>query len=471
MAKSYDVIVVGAGAAGLACAATLLKQRLNVLVIEARDRIGGRVQTLFHPGSSLPVELGAEFIHGAPPGLLHLFELFQQPFYDLQNSHHLFENGKLKEFSKFFEKMNTLVGKMGRGLKKDRSVAFMLGQIRNESPQIRDMFRGYIEGFQAADMNLISLCSLMDGEDDSELNSRALFRPLLGYSSLFSAWAHELLSEDRIRFSTPVRKIRWKKNRVTVHCESTLSASALEFQTPCLVMAAPFGVLKMPASLSNGISWDPLPPHWHQMLEGLEMGHVQRLTFRFQDRFWENLVRDKPLGFVHLKNNQDFPTWWTSIPVRSKQLVAWQGGPRAQEMSRWSFQQKVDTALQTLSKWSGRKVPDLANWLESCDGHDWSSDPYSMGAYSYVKTDGLPAAHQFMHPIDQTIYFAGEATCFGTMRGTVHGAVESGYRASRQILKNRQLTYSGETKNAKSNRNTQKTKTPISRSETEVSRN
>src|SRR5579884_4455016 len=67
MAQRYDVAVIGAGAAGLAAARALAERGLTVVVLEARDRIGGRVATIRPEGSGLPVELGAEFVHGRPP--------------------------------------------------------------------------------------------------------------------------------------------------------------------------------------------------------------------------------------------------------------------------------------------------------------------------------------------------------------------------------------------------------------------
>ena len=121
-------------------------------------------------------------------------------------------------------------------------------------------------------------------------------------------------------------------------------------------------------------------------------------------------------------------------PLRTVDLVAWQGGPRAREMANWGKNEKIHAALRTLSKWSGHSVAWLLDELDSCDTHNWSQDPFSLGAYSYVKAGGLPLSQKLSQPFEGTVFFAGEATAFGSARGTVHGAFESGYRVAQQIL-------------------------------------
>ena len=76
---------------------------------------------------------------------------------------------------------------------------------------------------------------------------------------------------------------------------------------------------------------------------------------------------------------------------------------------------------------------ETRNQLEASDVHDWHDDPFSRGAYSYVPVDGLPAQQTLAQPLSDKLFFAGEATCTGHV-GTVHGAIQSGQRAAREIL-------------------------------------
>lgn len=123
------------------------------------------------------------------------------------------------------------------------------------------------------------------------------------------------------------------------------------------------------------------------------------------------------------------------MPMRSPYLIAWQGGPKALELSLRSEAERVQLALSTLSSSTGKSLDFLSEQLQGWHHHDWTEDPFSRGAYSYLLVDGLIASHRLSQSFDDTIYFAGEATATSSARGTVHGALDSGIRAAQQILK------------------------------------
>lgn len=109
-------------------------------------------------------------------------------------------------------------------------------------------------------------------------------------------------------------------------------------------------------------------------------------------------------------------------------------------MSTWSREEKIERALETLCQWSGKSLAYLTQEMHSVHTHNWTQDPFSRGAYSYVKVGGNSLAKKLIRPIKKTLYFAGEATCTGPTRGTVNGALDSGLRAAQQILKDYRLT-------------------------------
>jgi monoamine oxidase len=161
---------------------------------------------------------------------------------------------------------------------------------------------------------------------------------------------------------------------------------------------------------------------------------VARISFQFRSRFWER-DRDEAPAFFHENPDHYFPTWWALTPLRAPVLVGWQGGPRAEEVLARPVSERVQLALHTLEKISGRSTTELRAELVTYSHHDWSHDPYSRGAYSYVAVGGAARARRLADFFGHSLFFAGEATMEGSSRGTVHGAIRSGERAARKLLR------------------------------------
>jgi monoamine oxidase len=183
-----------------------------------------------------------------------------------------------------------------------------------------------------------------------------------------------------------------------------------------------------------------MPKELALALSGLEMGHAMRIVFRFRSRFWENLktasnLNEHPLNFILGGPGFDFPTWWTSAPLRTPFITAWQGGPRVLKIATMPESARIQLALKTLSKLTGRSLAFLNEELQASYVHDWTNDPFSQGAYSYVRTGGFDHAKKLSGPFGQTLFIAGEATEDGAPRGTVHGAMISGQKAAEKILR------------------------------------
>src|SRR6267378_3105667 len=112
--NSNSVLIVGAGAAGLAAASNLAAAGLAVTIIEARDRIGGRVHTIHDQSLNLPVELGAEFVHGKHPALFKLLESSRAAFSDVTERHWYFENSVVSHSHDFWNKLTALFDLMSK---------------------------------------------------------------------------------------------------------------------------------------------------------------------------------------------------------------------------------------------------------------------------------------------------------------------------------------------------------------------
>ena len=429
----FDTIIVGAGAAGLACARKLTQAGQKILIIEARSRIGGRILTHREASLEVPIELGAEFIHGAPKSVLEKLESEGSSFYDVLDDHVIAEKGHFKKRDDFWDKISEVMKKLDP--KKDRSFAEFLEQDKPSDKETLDLVKAFVEGFHAADTSKIGEKALRESEQtqDDTLSGAQLFRTTKGYDTLCANLLHGLEPMGEfLLLNTIVKKIEWNRGNTTVECLSG-SGIASTYHSERIVVTVPLGVLKAKENAKAAIQFEPEPAQLRNALGGMEMGSALRLTLRFRHRFWEDHAKE-PLAFLHTTPDKPFPTWWTHAPVRSPVLTAWQGGPKARELAAQPEEKIVLKALQTLSHMMGISVEHLNDELQGWDFHCWDTDPFALGAYSYICKDGWDAVAALAQPIEDTLYFAGEATSMNSGRGTVHGAIESGEKAAEQIL-------------------------------------
>jgi monoamine oxidase len=170
----------------------------------------------------------------------------------------------------------------------------------------------------------------------------------------------------------------------------------------------------------------------------------------FRERFWagkhhgapaflsakETGSANKNLSNLSFLFSRDpaFPTWWTQMPQPLPIITGWAPAHSAEQLAGLSRARIIDRALDSLGSLLGLKKSLLRSQLKTAYFHDWDSDPFSRGAYSYVKASGEGCQKTLSAPIDDTLFFAGEATDTTGHNGTVHGAIASGIRAAKQIL-------------------------------------
>jgi monoamine oxidase len=130
-----------------------------------------------------------------------------------------------------------------------------------------------------------------------------------------------------------------------------------------------------------------------------------------------------------------FPTWWTLMPIDAPVLTAWAPADAAEKLSGLSNEAICEQALQALGRVLHMPVERCRAELLHAHTHNWQADPYSRGAYSYVAVGGFDTQRELAAPLENTLFFAGEATNYEGHHGTVHGAIASGYRAAEEILK------------------------------------
>src|ERR1044072_8729709 len=184
MAEEADVIVIGAGAAGLTAARELSVAGRNVAVLEARERIGGRINTHF---DNWPIELGAEFVHGKPPETLTIDERARLKLQTVPNLHWHLHDGVLTKSGEFWSKVEDVMKEMSRYKAPDQSFEEFLDhyQQKTQIEDVESIATLYVEGFHAAHADRISLHGLNKTNEAAEsIDEEKMFRVQDGYSRL-----------------------------------------------------------------------------------------------------------------------------------------------------------------------------------------------------------------------------------------------------------------------------------------------
>lgn len=427
--------MIGAGAAGLAAARALHAAGVDVEVLEARDRIGGRILTLTDPATERPIELGAEFIHGQAPDLQRLLAEASLSTVDVCGTRWQAARSRWRRLTGFWDRLDRAMRPLQSARTADRSFDDVFRRLRGRQPVAdRTLARRYVEGFHAADPRRVSAWSLAEGGTPAEdIRERRLARVFEGYGRLVEWLAKPIAS--RITRSAAVTAVRWKPGRVTVEVGRRKPISAR-----AAIVAVPLGVLQAPAGERGAITFDPPLAAKTPALSNLAMGTAVRVVLRLADRFWAGeRFADAHAGddvermsFLHLPG-REFPTWWTTYPVISPYLVGWCGGPTAVRLLGQPQSAIVERAIGVLAGHSGLTRRRMRSLVEAAWTYDWLHDPFARGAYSYQMVGGAEAPAALARPLSSTLFFAGEATDIEGATGTVHGALASGWRAARQV--------------------------------------
>lgn len=442
--QNRQVVVVGAGVAGLTASIRLAQEGLPVVILEARDRIGGRVYTERVAGLDAPIEYGAEFIHGKPPEIWNLLNKHGMNATEVDGDAWCVSQQGLVSCD-FFSEVDRILEKMDDRSADESFLAFLnrcFPNIQKDHAleQAKQHAIRYVSGFNAADPALVGvhwLVEEMRAEEKSE-GERA-FRLKNGYRDLLDLLSGKMKTLDiEIHTNTVVERIDWSKSRanVTTHGQ----AGAGNFVAPAVLVTVPLGVLKSPADMEGSIRFIPdLPSTKLDALSRLEMGKVIRIVLHFRERFWDTIRPDakKTLADLSFLFSDDdlFPTWWTSNPEKYPIITAWAPFRSADKLSQYDSSLVTQKAVHALARSLAVDGLMLERSLKGAYFHNWQSDPYSRGAYSYGKVGCDGAQQELGAPVEQTLFFAGEATDFSGNNGTVHGAIGSGERAAREILR------------------------------------
>lgn len=409
----YDVLIIGAGASGLAAAHDLLAAGLRVCCLEARDRIGGRILTIHDAATPLPIELGAEFVHGRPSEIfdlsdhsgLHLYETGGRPVSLVEGGEDPEEDGFkiLEDLTRSATEAN------------DETFQSFLERSHYADAQ-KQQAAAFVEGFNASRRDVIGTASLAQDQRAADaIDGDRSFRLREGYDALI----HVLARGVDVRLNSVVDAIQWKPGAVTLRISAGDPVHARR-----VLVTVPLGVLQ-----AGAIRFDPEPFATLAAARALRFGDAVRVTFLFDRPFWDDHPETAHAGFL-FSAEPLFPVWWTGLPLEPRAITGWSAGPKADALLGLPADEVFARAVATLSRLlKTPALPPHRAWF-----HDWHADPFARGAYSYVPAGALTARRILAEPVADTLYFAGEATDLLGYGGTVHGAIASGRRAAKQIL-------------------------------------
>jgi monoamine oxidase len=415
-----DVLVIGGGVAGLTAARDLTRQGLSVTVVEARDRIGGRVHTV-RDFADHPVEGGAEFVHAADAETwpeIREAQLAVRRYAPAWRS--MFNlGGRTRPLPWFLLHPGAwpafpVLRHLARARAPDMSARDFIDHqgYRGRARLLAEMvFTGHLPGV-TDEIGVLGL--LEDRVLDLYLGS--FHRITNGYDRLVAHIARGLDVVHRF----PVATVHWTPDGATVAAADgrTLSARAAIATLPPGVLAS--GAVKFVPSL---------PESKRQALADLVMGPVMKLLFRFSEPFWPASLTNLCCG------TGPVTLYWPSIEGGRRApavLTAYCIGPRAARLSLLSEDEAVAVVLADLA----RLFPgvDTRRLLLASRRIDWSTDPFAGGGYTFARPGGRGARGRLAAPDTASLFWAGAATTTSTIAETVQAAYVSGLRAASEVL-------------------------------------
>jgi monoamine oxidase len=417
------VVVLGGGAAGLAAAARLCRQ-VHVILFEARDRLGGRIDTRLDPLLGVAVEHGAEFVHGRPDRTLDLARRAGARVLPIPGRQA--RRARAADASDTFARAQEL---LALGARDDQPFAAVLRDARrlHRSAAHLELAASFVRGFYLADPSTASSLALarMTRALD-EIGGDATSRVEGGYARVLDPLRRALArGRAEVRLSTCVEELRWRAGRVEVLARGLAGGRLPPQQASAAIVTVPLPAL-------GRLRFRPALPEKRRASEALEMGPVVKVLLRFRRPGWADSW-PRALSFLHVPG-APVPVFWTLAPFHAPVLVGWAGGPDAARLARRRDVEVVRAAVRSAARGLGCPQGEVEDALDGATVVDWTRDPFAGGGYAVFPVGSASAPLVLARPVERTLFFAGEATA-GGLAGTVEGALRSGERAAEELLR------------------------------------
>ncbi len=421
--RTRDVIVIGAGMAGLTAARDLARAGLDVLVLEARDRVGGRIHTV-HDRAPHGLEVGAQMIHGsrAPTwDLVREVGATTRPFPDWGTWPWSPAGGFQKPDPARQEEIEGRLARSYHDYHGDDVSFHEFLASEKFTPQEQDAVAEHALSW-SAEAEEVSLRAAMEDDAAWDRYLDRNYQVVGGYDVLPKSLAAGL--GDRVRMASVVRQVEWGRFGVRVSYEREGRQQSARARRA--VVTLPIGVLQSGAPV-----FSPALPAWKvRSIQALHMGRVVVVHLLFDGWFW----RDQDPAFPGWHTRGGRVSFWDPHPVGAGApvLLGWIEGTAAQELSDLGEAAARERALAWVEEvFPSSRVRQRLEWSSL---RDWLTDPYALGSYSFTRPGGWSQRAVLATPIEDRLHFAGEATAEAPHYQTVHGAYSSGRRAAREIL-------------------------------------
>lgn len=420
----FDCLVIGAGVAGLTAAQSLTAAGLKVLVLEAKDRLGGRVHTVTLGGQNL--DLGATFVHGDRENPL------TAAVADASGPGYLIDDDAIAVFERDGRPVSS--GRCDAGWREYRQLLSQLPKVPVSAGQAKSVAAAIAACTPAKGLDAVcrwylgydlvftlgatlDKVSLKFGANDRSYKGGDLL-PTAGFAS----WVATLATGLRIRQGMAVDRVVWDQDGVTVTAGGTAKLRGRR-----VIVTAPLGVLQ-----AGGIRFQPpLPRPKVAAMGRLAMGATEKIAIRFGECFWQPdqdllaFLDDEAVGHGVGVIINGYKVWRQPI------LVAFAYGAYAESWSQRSDEALVAAFCQQLAAAYPEGVKRVP--VVGYDVSRWGADPWIRGSYSYAPVGSLYGDFSALAaPVGATVFFAGEATS-QEYRGTLHGAAASGHRAAAEV--------------------------------------
>jgi monoamine oxidase len=413
------VIVIGAGAAGLYAAHLLNEQGVDVTVLEASDVYGGRIRSL-KDFSDFQVELGAEGVHGKRSVFYDMVKNAKVPLVTTKGQDYYSLDGFLNTEAQLEEdadfKLALALSETFADYSGPDITAEQFAMQQGLPKRVFHIYNGLVGNKHGASIGRLSMPGLKDmekrwiaGGDNFLLKDRSIL-------SVFEEKCSGILT--KIKLNTPVSSIEYSTDTITV-----TDKNGINYTADKVIVTAPISILK-----SNDIKFNPaLPADKVTAFSKIGMGAGMKIILKFNKRFWkDDMASVYGSGYV-----TEFYASGFGRSNYNNVLTAFTNGENAEHLS---FEDKAASqiAVKELDKIFGSTIASRS--LMDAYIMDWFKQPYIRGSYSYPTIGSLNARTTAALPINNKLYFAGEAMHEGHF-ATVHGAMETAQIAVDAIMK------------------------------------
>ncbi len=408
-----NVLIIGAGAAGLHAAWLLNKQGVNVTVLEASSVYGGRIRSLDN-FSEFPIELGADKIYGKKSMLYDLVKKANakfaptkgEPYYALDG--YVNTEAQLEEDADFKAAIgirDTLAEYSGPNMTLDQ-----FASRQGLKKRILPLFNALLANPYGASLKQIGIKPLIESESRSDASVMQGTTML----SLLTEKYRSIL--DKIKLNSPVVSVEHFKDSIHVTDKSGTVYSADK-----VLITVPLAVLK-----ANDIKFLPvLHISKTSAFEKIGTGPGLRVLLKFSKRFWKD-------DSTSIYSPGPVPEFVVTGPVRNNVLTATVYGEGAALLSGMGEGASAEV-LKQLDKIYGGNV--ATRTVTGSTILDWTKEPFIKGGISYPSLDSAGMREIAAASIDKKLYFAGEAMNTSGRFGTIHGAIETAQTAVDEMLK------------------------------------